>query len=359
MSDEKKNGEGSSGEEKATPRQVAEKGGKARAEKLSPERRSEIAREAATSRWERDPNQAGTLPRATHEDVLRIGDVAIPCAVLKDGRRVLLYSGIQSALGRTGNAKTPGVSYDLERFFTASNLKPFAEQLLSGSTSSAIQFRQKNGMGLAWGYPATILPDICSVFIDAKDAGKLNAKQESAYQSAKVLQRAFAKVGIIALVDEATGYQAERDRDELQRILAIYISPELMTWTDKFPPTFFKELFRIYGWEYRSDMRSPRYAGKLINKYVYERLPPGVLAELRAKTPRGADGRLKNKLYNWLSAHTGDKHLDAHLIQLMAVMRAAESKAQFERMVERSFPMPGDQVPLIPHPDPELGNGED
>ena len=36
------------------------KGGKARAEKLSPERRKEIARKAAKARWERKQEQEGS-----------------------------------------------------------------------------------------------------------------------------------------------------------------------------------------------------------------------------------------------------------------------------------------------------------
>ena len=55
------------------------KGGRSRAERLTPEERSEIARKAAQAKW--DP----TLPQATHEGELRIGDASIPCAVLQDG----------------------------------------------------------------------------------------------------------------------------------------------------------------------------------------------------------------------------------------------------------------------------------
>jgi hypothetical protein len=48
----------------------------------------------------------------------------------------------------------------------------------------------------------------------------------------------FARVGIIALVDEATGYQEVRDHEALQEILKRYISEELLVWVRTFPMEF-------------------------------------------------------------------------------------------------------------------------
>lgn len=56
-------------------------GGVARAKALTEEQRSEIASNAAASRW--------NIPKATHMGELKIADLIIPCAVLGDGRRVL------------------------------------------------------------------------------------------------------------------------------------------------------------------------------------------------------------------------------------------------------------------------------
>lgn len=42
-------------------------------------------------------------------------------------------------------------------------------------------------------------------------------------KSANIIIRSVAKVGIVALVDEVTGYQYEREKDELQKILKAYI----------------------------------------------------------------------------------------------------------------------------------------
>lgn len=40
--------------------------------------------------------------------------------------------------------------------------------------------------------------------------------------------RVFARVGITALVDEATGYQYDREKNELQKILKAYIAEDLL-----------------------------------------------------------------------------------------------------------------------------------
>jgi hypothetical protein len=67
------------------------KGGKARAEKLSAEQRSEIAKKAVEARWARVRGEKplSQIPKATHAGTLKIGDVELSCAVLEDGTRVL------------------------------------------------------------------------------------------------------------------------------------------------------------------------------------------------------------------------------------------------------------------------------
>ena len=103
-------------------------GGKARAENLTPERRSEIARQGAVAKHAQKP-AAPILPEATHEGTMKIGGVDIACAVLEDGRRLITQSGFMVALGRARQAK--GRAYydsdvNLPAFLTAKNLRPFS-----------------------------------------------------------------------------------------------------------------------------------------------------------------------------------------------------------------------------------------
>src|SRR5687768_9232102 len=125
---------------------IQAQGGKARAESLTAEDRTAIARAGAEARWER-AGKLKPVPKATHEGILTIGDIEIPCAVLEDGRRVVTQSGVMIALGRSRQAK--GRQYydadvNLPAFLTAKNLKPFIPQDLS-VTSSQIEFKTLGG----------------------------------------------------------------------------------------------------------------------------------------------------------------------------------------------------------------------
>jgi general stress protein YciG len=322
------------------------RGGQIRSEKLSPERRSEIARQGGRASW-------AHLPRATDEGVLNIGDTPIPCAVLDTKQRVLTQSDVMKALGRARQAK--GRSYydgdvNLPAFITAKNLKPFIPQDLY-VTSSQIEFRRKGG-GKAFGYPAELLPKVCGVFIDADDAGALTPAQKHIAAKARVLLRGFAEVGIIALVDEATKYQEKRPRDELQQILAAYISPTLLPWTERFPIDFFKEMFRVYGWpwpfteENYAGPLGPRYAGKLIRKLIFENLPPGVLGELERLNPPDAKWQRKSRMAQLLTSEIGHPHVEKLVAVNTMLFKVSDDREQFWRNYAKAFPKAGDQLEM-------------
>jgi hypothetical protein len=279
------------------------------------------------------------LPKATHEGLLDVGDIVIPCAVLENGQRVLTQSGLMKALGRARQAK--GREYydadvNMPAFLTAKNLKPFISPEL-GVTSSQIEFRTVRGMS-AFGYPAELLPKVCGVFLDADDAGALTKGQKHIAVQARVLIRGLAHVGIIALVDEATGYQDERSRDALAKILEAFIAKELRPWVRTFPTDFYKEMFRLRQIPYRSDVKRPQYIGVLTNDLVYARLAPGVLEELRRVTPRDDKGRLRHHLHRKLTDDVGHPKLQQHLSAVTALMKASDNWKQLKLMVDRALP---------------------
>lgn len=97
---------------------------------------------------------------------------------------------------------------------------------------------------------------------------------------------------IIALADEASGYQFKREKDELQKILKAYITEELLPWQQRFPNKLYKEIFKLHGWNYIVKGIKQRLSiiGKWIEKFIYEHSPKGVLQELKAKTPKSKAG---------------------------------------------------------------------
>lgn len=286
--------------------------------------------------------------KATHEGTLHLGNIEIPCAVLENGQRVLTQSGFMKALGRARQAK--GRQYydgdvNMPAFLTAKNLKPFIPNELE-VTSSQIEFKPLKG-ARAFGYAAEILPKVCDVFIDADDAGKLTHNQKHIGITAKIIMRGLAHVGVVALVDEATGYQEVRDKMALQAILDAYLKKELAAWAKRFPDEFYREMFRLRGWKWRGmSVNRPSVVGKYTNDLIYERLAPGILKELRERNPRDEKGQRKNRHHQWLTEDVGHPALAQHLHAVIGFMRASATWDQFYRLMQRAFPKKGQTLEL-------------
>jgi hypothetical protein len=318
--------------EKPTVEEAGAKGGKARAERMSREERQEIGRRGASKRWH------SGLPKATHEGVLEIGTASIQCAVLDSGKRVLTQSSFMVALGRARQAK--GREYydgdvNLPAFLTAKNLKPFITKDLE-VTSSQIEFLTLGGVR-AFGYAAELLPKVCGVFLDAKAANVLAHNQEHIAEKALMLIRGLAQVGIIALVDEVTGFQYDRPRRDLEEHLKRYLSESLRRWVRTFPADYFKHLCRLRGVDLRTDMRLPQYFGHLTNNLVYRRIAPGLLKRLKERrTERGSPS---NKLQQWLSPDVGCPELLLHLGTVVGLMKLHTDYESFERQLDIAAPV--------------------
>lgn len=281
--------------------------------------------------------------------------IEIPCAVLEDGTRLLTQRGVSVSLGRYKNPHKGQASMDdRPAFLSAKNLEPFIPDKLR-QLWSPIPFESVGGYkgNIAFGYNALILPLVCGVFLDADEKGALHKSQKPIARRAQILTRAFATVGIIALVDEATGYQYIRDRDALTLILQAYILDEYLPWTKRFPDEFYKELFRLRGWQYSPPkVAKTQLVGKITNDIVYKRLPKGVLEELRRKNPVTKEGYRGHKHHQFLTEDIGNPHLEKHLAVVTALMRASTSWDKFKRLLQRAVPIPGEQL-YMPEPDDE------
>src|ERR1035437_1245633 len=76
------------------------KGGNERAKRLTKERRSEIARQGAMTRWaEAGKLQPMMAKYGAPDRPLKIGDIQIPAYVLSDGTRVLAQNGLLTGIG--------------------------------------------------------------------------------------------------------------------------------------------------------------------------------------------------------------------------------------------------------------------
>lgn len=317
-------------------------GGLARAKNLTPEERSDISRRAAESRWA----AVGKLKllRATHEGPLNLAGFTLPCAVLSDGTRMLSQRAFASALGapRGGWAfaqRELGGGAGMPVFLAPENLKPFINIELAVALSSPIEYLPMHGGRSALGIKAELVPAICDVWLKARTAGKLTKHQLRIAAKAELLMRALAHVGIIALVDEATGYQDTRARDALAQILEAFVAKELQPWISTFPPDFYKEMFRLKRIPYTGGLKKPQFIGHLTNNLVYKRLAPGVLAELRAKNPVRESGRRRHSHHQWLTPNVGHPKLLHHIGKVTALMSISSEWNGFEKLLNKHVPI--------------------
>jgi hypothetical protein len=329
---------------------VAKKGGRARAEKLSPERRKEIAAKAAAKRWEgKQPKPLKVL----REGELDLGGLRIPCAVLEDGTRVLSQRGFWSCLaqGAPGRRRDErDDDFKLPSFLATRNLKPFVSaELTTTATNPVLYFHgtgHHGGGNVAHGIRAELIPSICDVWLKARQGGALHYKQREIAEKAELVMRSLAHVGIIALVDEATGYQYDRARTALAEIFEKFIAKELAPWVKTFDDDFYREMYRLRGAKRLHNSRRPKYFGLLTTDIVYKRLAPEILDELQRLNPKLERGRRAHSHHQWLTRDAGHPALRVHIAKVTMMMQLSPDWATFKRNLNAFLPKFGENWEL-------------
>lgn len=319
-------------------------GGRARAAAMSPEERHSLARRAAIARWSED------LPDAicgSPESPLVIGGIDLEAYVLEDGTRVLSQAGFLKALNRhpKANVRRGGGEEQYPAILQGKSIAPFiSEEVLE--KARPVAFRTPSG-NKASGYRAELLPLVCEVYLQARDAGVLPTNQDHVAIQAEILIRGLAQVGIIALVDEATGYQELRAKNALARILEAFVDKELQAWVSTFPDDYYRQLFRLRQLEFPKDnVHRPQYFGHLTNDIVYRRLAPGVLDELRKVTPKDDEGRRKHKYFQRLTSNHGYPKLREHLGSVVTIMKLSKNWRDFTTKLDQLHPRYGETFAL-------------
>jgi P63C domain len=305
------------------------KGGAARAKSLSKQDRSAIAQKAAFVRW------SGHLPDATHEGDMQIAGMRLPVAVTSEGVRLMISKAFMTALKRPW--KGSYAHTELPNFIAAKNLLPFVSNELM-SVLEPVEFMNKRGQK-AQGYRVELLQLVCEVYLDARKAGVLTQSQEKVADQAEILIRGFVRLGIIGLVDEATGYQRDRATDALARILEQFIAKELQPWVKTFDNEFYEQMFRLRGLDFPKDtVKRPQYFGHLTNDIIYRRLAPGVLDELRRTEPKTPSGKRKGTIQQRLTPELGHPKLREHLASVTTIMDLSEDYKDFMKKLDKRHP---------------------
>lgn len=290
-------------------------------------------------------NQKTTLTEfyVTHQGKWVIDEKSnlyIECYVTNDAQRILSLRGTARAMDLRGGGST-ALARNLKSLWIKPYLTDGLKKWLDDVENNNItKVNGKQGPSFI-PFEASLFVDVCNAYVQAKNDGvflpfsQWETQSKIADKLLKVMS-AFAKIGIVAIIDEVTGYQEERERDELQKLLAKYVREEFLQWTRRFPNEFYKEMFRLRGWEYRGSPKPP-LVGKITNFLVYEQLPQGVLDELQMKNPVVIKGYRRYRHHQFLTEETGIPHLDKHLASVVTLMKAFDNWKDFEAAFQRVF----------------------
>jgi hypothetical protein len=290
-----------------------------------------------------------------HEGEINLAGLIIPCYVLDDGTRILSGRGMQNALKMVDEAEenktTAGTR--LTRYLNQKSLKEFIFNGKSEDHFDAIECFK--GDAKIKGYEATVLADICDGFLEARKQIHLSPRQQIIADQCEILIRGFARVGIIALVDEATGYQYDRERFELSKILNAYISEEILKWQLTFTDEFYKEVYRLWKLPFipKYIKNKPSFIGKLTTKYIYEQLPKGVIEKIKDNTGKTEKGNWRYKWHQSLTPEIGREHLKKQIIEVTTLMSVAQSKEQFNSLFRQKYNKEPIQLELEFREEPE------
>lgn len=285
----------------------------------------------------------------SNKSPLKFGNIEVGCYVLNNGQRVLSGRGIQKAIGYPSKS-----GQWMNSFCNLAGLSTYlnaGENTISEQLSKPIPFKRNDAGGsqsITYGYEATLLVDICTAIIDAKNAGVFDNSLMVA--SANAIVVAVAKTGIIALVDEATGYNRakSRARNELQAFLDSFLAKEASRWMKMFDDSFFEDLYKMHNWTWEQTAKKPQIVGKWINDIVYERIGPRIYAELQELNPANEKGNRRYKHHQLFTSDVGKPALREHLHTLHAfAILANYDWEKFMHNVDKVFPKKYQQLDML------------
>lgn len=236
----------------------------------------------------------------------------------------------------------------VDRLLNLKSLKPLflkrggADHFTPVKTEHAVTGKQ------VMGYRSDLLADICEVMLDAKQQGLLtNPRQISIAEQCYLLWRGFGRVGLAALVDEATGYQAVRGKEALQELMELFLRKELAAWVKRFPDEFYSELYRLRGWEWKG-MATNRIGAcaNYTNDLIYDRIAPGLRIEMETRNPILESGRRKGKHHSLLTEEIGIPNLAKHFGAVITLQKISNSWGEFKGHMDRLYPRRGDTIPF-------------
>ena len=275
---------------------------------------------------------------------LDLNGLKIPCYVLEDGTRVISGSEMQRSLKMIDEDEVNPSGTRLTRYLSQKTLNPFISKYLDDGQLDPIKCT--DGNSIINGYKAETLADICDAFLEARKHITLSSRQEIIAAQCEILMRAFARVGIIALVDAATGYDKAKDRakDELQKFLNNFLQQEAAKWVKTFDDRFFEDIYKMRGWSWQDTSKRPGVIGQWIRDIVYDRIAP-IMPELERLNPKNANGNRSKKFHQFLSRDEGLPKLKEYLFSIHALVVASDYDwVKFKNTLNKVYPRVNEEL---------------
>ena len=264
-------------------------------------------------------------PFAKFVGILELGENKIDCYVLDTKERVISMGTTVKALAKTKSA-------DLAEYIGVKALNPYINKDLV--LAETIEFNIPGTHYKGRGLKAEIFLDICSAYVLASSDKVLTTpKQQEIATRASVLLASCAKIGLIALIDEATGYQYERQENSLQLKLKAFVSDEMRGWEKTFPDALWEEFGRLTNW--KGPLRSrPKWWGKLVMELIYSALDADVAKYLKENKPPPI---AKMNYHQWLSKHYGLKQLVTHIYEIIGMAKTCSTMKELQQQVAHHY----------------------
>ena len=264
-------------------------------------------------------------PFAKHRGVMTLGDAPIDVYVLDTGARVIsLRAALKVLTGVDGGV--------LEDYIGVKALKDFinSDLVLEESVEFYIPGTQFRGRGVT----AEQFEAILTGYVKALYAGALSTdRQREIAITCAILSTSFLKIGIIAQIDEATGYQYARANDALQVKLQAYIADELRAWEKTFPDELWEHFGRLTNWKGSLHSR-PKWWGHLVNELIYEAMDPDVAKYLKENKPKPFHGQ---NYHQWLSEDVGLKALIPHIYKVIGMAEGCRDMRELRDRVAEKY----------------------
>lgn len=309
-------------------------GGIARAEKLSSERRSEIARKGAIAKH--------TLHKPL--EAIRKGNFKedfgfdVECYVLNDEKKtaVMNQRGMATALGIKNTSGVALTSFIRTRAIANTSL---GEQLLRKINKPLIFKGLSVGVNMppprpANGFDVTLLIDICKAVVEARNQGSLPNTYNDVALQAEVILGATAKLGIQTLVYKLAGYDASKET--VIAAFKAFVRDEAKKYEKEFPAELYIEWARLYKITPPVHGRKSWKNRHLTVDHVYHPLAQsdGKLLTLLRES-KESDGGNK-KLFQFLN-EVGARALRIHLGRILEMAESSPDKATYEAKIADRF----------------------